>query len=273
MLTGRHSFAGETVSDTLAAVLKTDPDWSALPAETPQHIRRLLRRCLQRERKRRLADIADARLEIEEALSGSPEVPALAALARPGISRWWIAAFTLLTLAGLALAIIHFREQPAERPVVRFPIPAPDKTTFSETIALSPDGRRLAFTATNAGGVPMVWVRDLDTLEAHALPGTEGARHTFWSPDGRSLGFFVQGKVRKVEASGGPPQTLCEVNGNPIGGSWSRLGTILFGMQNIGLFRVSQAGGSAAPLTTPDAEHGEITHLRPWFLPDGTHFL
>ena len=275
LLTGRNLFGCETISDTLAAVLKTDPDWSALPLDTPPGIRRLLRHCLDRDRKRRLADIADARLEMDEALSG-PELPVpAAALPARAAFRWWNAAVALVALAGLALAVVHFRETPPQPAAMRFQIPAPEKTNFGITgMALSPDGRQLAFIAGGVDGRPMLWVRPLDSVTAHALPGTEGAGYLpFWSPDSRFIGFLVQGKVKKIDAAGGLPQPLCEVPGDLVGGSWSRDGVIIFGSASSGLFRVSQAGGVAAGLTTPDKAHGERGHLRPWFLPDGRHFL
>jgi serine/threonine-protein kinase len=202
MLTGRQVFGGETVSDTLAAVLKTDPDWSALPAGTPSSIRRLLIRCLERDRKRRLADIADARLEIDEALSGTPEFPAPAALAdKRAAFRWWVTAVSLVAIAGLAIGALHFRESPPQSLPIRFEIPAPEKSSFGDFgLALSPDGRRLAFIAGGPDGQPMVWVRSLDSVAAQALPGTGGAGYLpFWSPDSRFIGFLVQGKLKKIE--------------------------------------------------------------------------
>jgi eukaryotic-like serine/threonine-protein kinase len=278
LLTARPLFAGETISDTLAAVLRADIDLTALPLDTPPAIRRLLRRCLERDRKRRLPDIGVARLEIDEALGGSPESLALAAVphARAAI-RWRNAAVALaaLALAGLALAVVHFRETPPQAVPVRFQIPAPEKGSFGSTgLALSPDGRQLAFIASGADGRAMLWVRPLDSVTAHALLGTTGAGWVpFWSPDNRSIGFVVQGKLKKIEAAGGPPQTLCEVPGGLVGGSWSRDGVIIFGTPFGGLFRVPQAGGAATRLTTTDEPNGELGHLRPWFLPDGRHFL
>jgi Tol biopolymer transport system component len=272
MLTGRQMFGGETVSDTLAAVLKTDPDWSLLPPETPTAIRRLLRRCLERDRKRRLPDIADARLEIDEALAEVPEPAAPPAQAHGPLS-WWIA-ISLLAAAGLALAVVHFRETPPQPVPMRFQIPAPEKASFGNYgMALSPDGRRLAFIATGADGRAMLWVRPLDSLAAQALPGTEGATHVpFWSPDSRFIGFTVGLKLNKIEALGGPPQTLCEAPNAIIGGSWSRDGVIIFGAPP-NLFRVPQAGGVATQFKTADATQGESALIRPWFLPDGRHFL
>jgi predicted Ser/Thr protein kinase len=277
LLTGRNLFGGDTVSDTLAAVLKTDPDWSALPPDTPPAIRRLLRHCLERERKRRLADIADARLEIDEAAGESVDralAPAVAPHARAAFL-WLIAALALVALAGLAVAVVHFRETAPQPAAVRFQILAPEKASFGDTgLALSPDGRQLAFIASGADGHPMLWVRPLDSVAAHALPGTEGAGWLpFWSPDSRFIGFLVQGKLKKVEAAGGPPQTLCEVPDMLVGGSWSRDGVVIFSAPNGGLFRVPRAGGAATRLTTLDEAHGEIGHVKPWFLPDGRHFL
>ena len=281
LLTGRLLFGGgETISDTLAAVLMTEPDWSAMPPDTPPAIRRLLRRCLERDRKKRLSDIADARLELDEALAGSPEASQAAAAptappAPRSVSRWWISAAAVMTLAALTLAVLHFSETPTQPFPVRFQIPLPDSATpGSIGMALSPDGRRLAFIAMGAQGRRMLWVRPLDSVAAQELPGTEGASYLpFWSPDSRSIGFLVRGSVRKIDASGGPPQTLCEVPGLLTGGSWSRDGVIIFGSNAGGLSRVPQAGGVATQLTTVDESRGEIGHLRPWFLPDGRHFL
>jgi len=263
----------------LAAVLKTEPNWSALPAETPHAIRRLLRRCLERDKKRRLSDIADARLEIEEALAAPAEAPAPPVPIRK-TSHWWMALALCFALVALALSAVHFREDPPEAPPVRFQVPAPPKTLFGiNSMALSPDGRKLAFIAIGAGGRSMLWLRPLDSVAAQPLVGTEGAGFLpFWSPDSRSIGFLVQGKLKKIDtgASYGfaPPQTLCEMPGSPlVGGSWSRDGVILFGTSAGGLWRVPQAGGLPTQVTKADSSQGEIGHLRPWFLPDGRHFL
>jgi hypothetical protein len=280
MLTGRQLFRGETVSDTLAAVLKTDPDWSALPADTPAAIRRLLRRCLERDRKRRLSDIADARIEIDEALVAPPAEPAPAVeTPRPrGVAWPGFVAVSLLALAGLAVGVVHFRETPPEAAVVRFQIPAPEKMQFPSQfrLTLSPDGRRIVFPAQDAAGRVSLWVRLLDSLEAHPLPGTgDPAGTPFWSPDSRWIGFMSDGKLQKIEASGGPPQILCRAAGGSFFGAWNREGVILFGSYSglAGLFRVSQAGGDAVPVTTLDRSRQETAHTSPYFLPDGRHFI
>ena len=272
MLTGRQLFSGPTVSDTLASVLTRDPDWTQLPPDTPPAIRRLLHRCLERDRKRRLRDIGDALIEIDDPSGVSP-APAASPQVRAGF-RWWNAAVALVALAGVAVAVGHFRETPPQPAPVRFQIPAPEKSDFgSYGMALSPDGRRLAFIA-STDGRSMLWVRPLDALTAVPLPGTEGAVNLpFWSPDSRFIGFVAQGRVKKIEAWGGPPQTLCEGAGNLLGGSWNRDGMILFGSSTSGLYRVPQAGGVPSVQTTPESSQGEIAHMRPWFLPDGRHFL
>jgi serine/threonine protein kinase len=279
MLTGRHLFRGETLSDTLAGVLKTDPDWKALPPETPHSIRRLLRRCLDRDCKRRLADIADARLEIDDATSGASELPIPTVLPRSRF-QWLGLALAVVALAGIAVTVAHLRETSPEPVSVRFEVPPPEKATFRESgLALSPDGRRLAFISTGRDGRQMLWVRPLDSLAAQALPGTEGASYLpFWSPDSRFIGFLVQGKVKKIEVTApfgsGPPQTVCDIrDGILTGGSWSRDGVILVATSSDGLFRVAQTGGTPTRVTTPDSSQDEVAHLRPWFFPDGRHFL
>jgi serine/threonine protein kinase len=279
MLTADRLFGGDTISDTLANVLKSDPNWSALPPDTPPQIRRLLRRCLARDRKLRLADIADARLEIEDAQAGrveeKPSAPRAAAPVFGGKPGWWSIALAVIGLAALAFAVVHLRETASDSLPVRFQIPVPDKANFANNgFALSPDGRRLAVIATGNNGRPVLWVRALDSLVAQPLPGTEGVNYTpFWSPDSRSIAFLISGTLKKIAASGGTPQTLTQIRGTLVGGSWSRDGVILFGANTGGLFRVSAEGGEATPATTPDTAHGEIAHVRPWFLPDGRHFL
>jgi Tol biopolymer transport system component/predicted Ser/Thr protein kinase len=260
MLTGAQLFDGETVSDTLAHVLTKEPDWDRAPAKT----RRLLRECLAKDPKKRLRDIGDGWRLLEEPPVESPSHSKLPLAA--------VAAAAMLVAAGLA--VVHFRETPPQPVPIRFQIPAPDKANFGNFgMALSPDGRRLAFIANGADGRSMLWVRALDSLAAQALPGTEGAMFVpFWSPDSRFIGFTVAGKLNKIEASGGPPQALCEEPDLIVGGSWSRDGVIIFATPS-GLFRVPQAGGVATKFKTADASQGESALIRPWFLPDGRHFL
>jgi eukaryotic-like serine/threonine-protein kinase len=282
LLTGRRAFTGEGVSDTLAHVLMTEPDWTALPANTPASIRRLLRRCLEKDRKRRLADAADARLEIDDALT-SPTVETAA----PGTaqSRRVAAAPIALALAGGAL-IAALVTQAVIRPLPQAPVlpsrfaivPSPAQSLaisfFFRDLALSPDGRYLVY---RAGGTTMggpLMVRAMDALDAQPLAGITTARQPFFSPDSRWIGFFDVDGLKKVSVTGGPVVTVCPLGGpGPRGASWGDDNTIVFAINNpkTGLLRVSADGGEPTVLTTPDAHEGD--HLFPSVLPAGRGVL
>jgi Tol biopolymer transport system component len=273
MLGGRRAFAGEDVAEMLAHVLTHEPRWSLLPPATPPAIRRLLRRCLERDRSRRLADIADARLEIDErdgeANAGVPARP----VAR--LRRWlpWAVATGALLLSMLAFAALYSRRAPIGTPAAtRFLIDPPPKTELRGTFAVSPDGRSVALRGVTDGKV-LLWVRALESLAARPLAGTEEAGWPFWSPDSRFIGFFADGKLKKVAATGGPAQTLCDAT-DARGGSWNADGVILIAPRPLDvLYRVSSAGGTPTPLTKLDPSRGELGHHYPYFLPDGRHFL
>ncbi len=192
----------------------------------------------------------------------------------------WIAAAVLLTAATVALALAYFRIRPAEVTAVRSYILPPENSSvllsnFSAgPVAVSPDGRRLAVVGRGAPGRSMLWVRPLNSLSAQLLAGTEGASEPFWSYDSRSIGFFAGEVLRKIDASGGPPQTLCEgLLPTPGGGSWNRDGIILFGTEFGVIHRVAAEGGVPIPVTKLDPSRKEISHRWPYFLPDGRHFL
>jgi eukaryotic-like serine/threonine-protein kinase len=282
MLSGKMAFSGETVSDTLAAVIRAEPDWAQLPAATPIRVRVLLQRCLQKDPKQRLQAIGDARIALDEVLSGAPD-PALAGIPQTAVSHWrrvlpWaVAALFVLTTA--LLAFIHFRGKPTvPAELMRLEIPLPEDTTadLGGVFALSPDGRQLAFVVAGSDGVSRLWVRPLDSLEARALPGGEssaGIPPFFWSPDSRFIAFDGGGKLEKIYISGGPPQTVCTIGGHAVGGTWNRDGVMVFSMPPGSLMRASGDGGPATPLTTLDASRGEISDGSPYFLPDGRHFL
>ena len=266
MLTGKRAFRGETTSDILAAVLKEQPDWSQIPAR----VHPLLRRCLVKDPKSRMRDIGEARIAIE---APDDEVPPLSA---PSRRRLYVSLVTVgLALATmLVLAAIYFPLQKSDIAVTRFTILAPEKTRFDRlsSPALSPDGRQIAFVAIGANGTSLLWVRPFDSLTARALPGTEEASAPFWSPDGGHLAFFAQNALKKIDVTGGTPQTLCDApTGNS--GAWSRDGVILFSETGEGLRRVPAAGGTPAPATKLDKSRGEVRHTSPHFLPDGRHFL
>jgi len=263
LLAGRPAFSGETVSHILVAILERDPDWTALPGGVPGKVRDLLHRCLERDRDRRLRDIGDARFDLE-ARPDEPPAPAPAKRLPLG----WAAATAAATVATVALAVILALQKPPAESTTRFQVLPPDKATSLEYPTISPDGRRLAFVAT-VEGKALLWVRPLDSLAARPLAGTEDAAYPFWSPDNRFLAFFAQGKLKKVDVSGGPPQTLCNAEIPSRGGAWNSDGTILFGAGNRApLRRVPAAGGLPAPVTALDSAT-ELSHRWPHLLPGG----
>jgi Tol biopolymer transport system component len=279
MLTGKQAFTGETVTDTLASIIKEEPDWKLLPAAVPMRVRVLLQRCLQKDPKQRLRDVGDARISLDEILSGAPEsAPALGVAAAPSV--WHRALpWVLLGVTGIALAAVswvHFRERPPV-PVepVRLEIALPEKAALAPPFALSPDGRKLAFLMAGTDGVLRLWVRALDSPEARPLQGSEtpGGSPFFWSPDSRYIAFDAGGKLKKIDISGGPAETLCDVSGSVVGGSWNRDGVIIFGSLSGVIMRVSAGSGTASAVTNLDSSRSELMHVLPSFLPDGRHFI
>jgi hypothetical protein len=274
MLTGRRLFDGETVSHVLASVLKDAPDWTALPATTPTPVRRLLRRCLEKDRKRRTESAADARLEIEEALAASdapaapPTTPApLRGVLRHATLAWSVAA--LFVLMTSVVGFLYVRAAPPPTRVIRYALAPPEHSSV-HSFALSPDGRYLIMAAA-VNSKRQLWLRALDALQAEAMPGTEDAVYPFWSPDGRYIGFFAQGTLKKIAVSGGPVKTLCTAP-DGRGGSWSRGDVIVFAPSaSAPSQRVSAEGGS--PVDLPQTKIGAFGPRFPLFLPDGRHFL
>jgi serine/threonine protein kinase len=273
MITGAKLFEGETISHTLADVLRAPIDFAKLPAATPPPVVELLKRCLDRDPRRRLRDIGEARIAIEKYLAdpASAAAPLRTELRVP--SKWALTLAALLGAAALALGFVSYRHLTEEPPrITKASLLPPQKGEFRQNSipAVSPDGRWIAFVAASQGKV-LLWVRGLDSLAARALPGTEGAFLPFWSPDSRTIAFFADGKLKKIEIAGGQALTLCDVAG-AFGGSWSRNDVIVFN-NGSNIVRVPAAGGSVTPVTTLDWASGEITHRYPWFLPDGRHFL
>ncbi len=269
MLTGKRLFTGETVSDTLAAVLRQEIDWRALPASTPPGLSRLLERCLDRDSKKRLRDIGEARIALEERLATPDTVRASSGMrALP----WALA--LLLALALWA----PWRPAPTPAPPLRLSAElgasASLSTAFGPAAILSPNGRLLAFVASpGTGERQLLHLRRLEQLDAAPLAGTEGARDPFFSPDGEWIAFFAEGKLKKVSVSGRAAVTLCDAP-NPWGGSWAEDGTIFFTPEaGVGLSRVSSAGGTPQTLTTPDQASQEQTHRWPQALPGGKAVL
>ena len=285
MLAGRQAFSGDTITDILAAVVTRDPDWTAIPGSTPPAIRQLLIRCLEKDPKRRLRDIGEARFALESHLpqshtSATQSAPAAPAdRATPSPPWGWIAATAVLAGVALYLAAISFRAT----------TPAPARDSFELAIAppagaefhigpnrgnviISPDGSKIAFVAATPKASTL-WVRSLAADDARLLSGTEGASNPFWSPDGKRLGFFASAKLRTVDIAGGLPEAIADAPAGR-GGSWSEDGSILFtpaGGSTI--HRIAATGGAATKLTTLDTARGEDAHYWPVVLPGGSRFL
>jgi serine/threonine protein kinase/Tol biopolymer transport system component len=269
LLSGKQAFHGEDVTDILAAVVRAEPDWNALPAATPQKLRDLLRRCLKKDKTLRLRDAGDARIEILEILTAAPTDDS--APPPPRAAFPWIAATAVLLVALAALSFVHFREVPVQQPSTRFQVPPPEQSVI-QMFRLSPDGRSIVVSALSEGR-NRLWIRPLESLQWQLLQGTDDASYPFWSPDGANIGFFAQGKLKKIAVAGGPPQTLCDAPGGR-GGTWSATGVILFA-PNIagGLYKVSTAGGVPEPATKFTASDLSDSERYPDFLPDGRHYL
>ena len=277
MLAARQAFSGETVTDTLAAVIKEEPDWSRLPKDTPLRVRVLLHRCLQKEPMQRLRDIGDARIAIDEAVSGAPlEAPT------PGEVGWLgtrqgqtiLLAAACVIFAAIAGLCAWFLKPAALRPVTRavVELPAGQRLAGLDGIAVtfSPDGSEFAYVATAAEAAsPQIYLRSTDSTNARAIPGTEGATNPFFSPDGQWLGFFANRKLKKVPVSGGAAQDLADAE-IPLGASWSGQGMIAFSNFFAGFLQVPDVGGTPEPVTH---ERGDISQGWPEFLPGGKAVL
>jgi len=275
ILSGKQAFAGEFVSDTLASVLKLDPDWNALPSSTPQSIRKLIRKCLTKDRKQRLQAIGDARIELEQSQAEDAALPVQRK--RVLVLPWAIA--TLMTLvAGVALWA-WLRPAPEEpRSIVRFSTTVPIAPDGRGLVALSPDGTRIAFIG---GPQRQIFVRRLDQFEATLLAGTENSNSLAFSPDGEWISY-ISGRaspnsvLKKIQFAGGPPQTLANapsVAGPPIQ-SWGEDDYIYFSVAEDGaLHRVPSSGGQAEVFARLDAKQDEVMLIAPQLLPDRRHVL
>jgi Tol biopolymer transport system component len=279
MLTGRRAFEGEELSDVLASVLKSDPAWNTIPADTPAAIRRLLRRCLEKDPRKRLTSIADARLDLDEI--DAPTVPAAPAIVRAAPRRmlpYVAAALAGALLAGAAVFAWFASRPTATARVERLSLlPPPGESLYPDSsgVALSPDGTMVAFIV---GSVvrsdTQLWVRSLDSLAARHLEGAEGASLPFWSPDSRQIGFFTSTKLKAIPASGGRTQVLADLRGGGRGATWNQSNVIVYAPDASGpLYRVSAMGGTPVQVTSLDQSRKQYGHRFPWFLPDGDHFL
>jgi hypothetical protein len=267
MLAGRRAFEGEDVTDTLAAIVRGEPDWKTLPASTPPALRVLIERCLVKDRTERLPDMSVVRFVLAEpstiaAALAPTAVPRPAGLGMAGAVGLVVAAVA----ATAAIAIFWPRgEATPDNAMKRLTIVLPDGDQMGQInmapIAVSPNGDVIAYSAIRNGKVQL-FVRNLADAEPTALPGTDGASSPFFKPDGRWVGFFAQGQLKKITTAGNALQVLAEAGGR--GGAWSADDTIYFAATNIGgLNKVSASGGTVSVVTTLDRDAGEVSHRWP----------
>jgi Tol biopolymer transport system component len=289
MLSGQRPFRRETAAETMTAILKDEPpDLAAMDQGIPPVLERITHRCLEKRREERFQSARDLAFAIEASPGSSVEAPGLTAgehAARGSGARRRAAAAAILVfvLALAAAALLRWvahrpTSEPASTGVTRFLVTPPAGTFLVSperggATAVSPDGRHLVFVARGADGKRFIWLRPLDSTDARSMAGTEGAEYPFWSPDSRFVAFFADGKLKKVDLLGVPPQTIADAPSGR-GGAWNGGGVIVFAPRSAGgLYRVPAAGGDPAPLTTLDAAQKETTHRWPCFLPDGRHFV
>jgi hypothetical protein len=275
LLTGKQAFQGDSTTEILAAVLKEEPNWRALPSSSPVKIRDLLGRCLQKDLRRRLHDAADARIEIEEVLTTPARVELTAAAKgiRTFDRRGLIIGVGALMLVAIVTGLAVWNLKPVpQRPVTRFAMSLPPGQlldTVRSAIAISPDGTRLVYAAGPGDLATQLYLRAMDGLEARPIPGTEGGADPFFSPDGQWIGFANGAHLMKVAINGGVPVSLAEIFATSFfGASWGSQGKIAVVPQAGGpIWQIPDAGGTPQPLTR--LEKGEVGHRWPDFLPGG----
>src|SRR5262245_30633442 len=281
MLAGAKAFSGGTTSDIIAGVLRTEVDCRALPDTTPRRVRRLIERCLVKDRQLRLRDIGDARVELTDDDRSDVAVSTAAgsrSIVRP---RLGALAATAGLLAGIALG--YFLRPVRARPAsasIRFAVPPPEGGSFSREVPssfleLSPDGSQLAFGAAGSNSVPRIWIRSMTGFEARPVPGTENGRSPFWSPDGRTLAFFADGKLKRIDLAAGSPLPIADVPDTfRAQGSWGATGDIVYGTSDGSrIYLLPSAGGPPEVIVQPDASKQEARVSWPCFLPDGKRFV
>jgi eukaryotic-like serine/threonine-protein kinase len=287
MATGRKPFSGTSTASLIGSIMKEEPrSLAELAPMSPPGLDRIVKRCLAKDPDDRWQSARDVAAElryIAEAatsrIEAAPVVPGTAAAAgRPSRERmFWISTLVGVVVLAVALQVVRRPQAiPGSAGVTRFTVTTPEGIVELPDAAdpsISPDGRALAFTATDSTGTLLIWLRSRDSLTPRPLPGTESASLPFWSPDSKYLGFFADGKLQKIRVDGGPAQILCDAN-NGRGATWSQAGTIVFAPAAEGpLYRVDAAGGSPTVVTALDSTRHETGHRWPCFLPDGKHFL
>jgi serine/threonine protein kinase len=278
MVTGKRTFEGKTQASIVGQILAVDPpSVSTLRPQTPPGLDRVIRLCLDKDPDERIQTAHDLKLQLQ-AIAETPFTATQSSAVVPARRSWlpWVAA-GVLAVAAVAFALAYMRSLRTPQVSVHSYILPPEKASFTLTgtsagpPVLSPDGLRIAFVAKSADGKEMLWIRPLNSAVAQPMSGTEGPTYPFWSADSRYVAFFAAGKLNKVDASGGPPQALCDASAGR-GGAWNSTGTIIFAPDTTsGLTRVNASGGTCGPLTTRDGK--ESSHRWPDFLPDGNHFL
>ena len=279
MLTGDHLFGGDSVPETLASVMKDPITFGKLPEATPSSVRKLVSRCLERDPRRRLQSIGEARIVLDDAIAGVTEATALPPTQTPArAKRWpWVVAAAAAVIALGAIGWIWSRPSPVPSQVTRFTLPPPEGATlttylsFASNLAVSPNGRYVAFVADEPSRERTLWVRAIDSLSAQRLDRTEDAAYPFWSPDSQNIGYFAKSKLMRIAIAGGAPLTVADAPDGE-GGAWHRADgqdeIILFANVQTGpLLRVPAQGGVPTPVTK--LEEGETGHIFPQFLPDG----
>lgn len=275
MATGKKAFSGGSQASLIASIMSQEvPAVSTVQPTTPPALDRLVRKCLAKDPDNRWQSARDVTSELQWIAEGGSQVgvPAKVSARRKTRERFaWIVA-SVMTLAAAGLLSLRLTAPPPETRRIQFSIPAPRGVAAMGSPRVSPDGRYVVFDATDSTGTSSLWIRPLDALEAYVLPGTEETTRPFWSPDSRYVGFFAQGKLKKVSVTGGPPQVICNQAGSDA--SWGTAGIILFD-QSVGdsIYQVPAGGGVATPATAFDHSVDENTHGWPQFLPDGKHFL
>src|SRR5262245_35686056 len=280
MLSGQRAFRGVSTIEVMNAILKEEPpELGETNTKVSPWLEKLVRRCLEKRPGQRFQSASDLGFALEALTTPSGIQLSEARAGKMPAQTNWLSPYKPLLAAASLLGVIAFvfawayftRQLATDAPVFKTSILPPEKTSFGQ-VAVSPDGKWLAFNAATGGKIQL-WLRALDTGEEKELPGTERANCPFWSPDSKWLGFFTPGKLKKVEISGGLPATLCSAR-SVAGGAWSRNGVILFSsLSGAGLWRVPATGGVATSVMRPDLKSQETAYTDPWFLPDGRHFL
>jgi serine/threonine protein kinase/Tol biopolymer transport system component len=281
MITGRKAFEGNTSANVMAAIMSAEPpSIASLVPVSPPMLEHVLMRCLKKDREQRWQSVQDVRLELESIREAPSRTSGSTPIRLRSRAGQWLAWTVSAGLLAALVATIWLRSVSPrqEQRNARLSIVPPEQTTFlggyaAPYLALSPDGQRLAFVPTPIAGRTLIWIRSIDALAARPLAATDGASFPFWSPDGRQIAFFADGKLKVIDSNGGIPHAICDAP-DSRGGAWSRNGVIVFSPQLAGpLYRVSPSGGRSVAVTSLDASRQEISHRLPSFLPDGQHFL